>query len=332
MKELALVGCAHIHTPGFIKRLQARDDVSVKLVWDHQADRAERCAAELDAATVSEPDEIWADDDIEAVVICSETDRHEPLVLAAADAGLDMFVEKPLGLGAADAYKMADAIAKAGVRFQTGYFQRGLPYNLFIKEQIEQGHFGKITRLRHSNCHSGSLGDWFTPEWLWMTDLEQAGVGAFGDLGTHSLDIMLWLLGEVDRVVATMDVAVDNYNGTDEYGEGLLKFKNGTVGSLAAGWVDVAHPVNLIVSGTEGHAYVANDQLFFKSEHVDGADGESPWTDLPAAWPHAFELFLDAVNGADAPLVDVHDAAYRSDVMEALYKSLDAGAWVAPAK
>lgn len=332
MKELALVGCAHIHTPGFIKRLQARDDASVKLVWDHDADRAEKCAAELDATVVGDPDEVWADDDIEALVICSETNRHEPLVLAAADAGLDMFVEKPLGMGASDAYKMADAITKAGVRFQTGYFQRGTPYNLFIKEQIGQGHFGKITRLRHSNCHSGSLGDWFTPEWLWMTDLEQAGVGAFGDLGTHSLDIMLWLLGEVNEVIATVDVAVDNYNGTDEYGEGLLKFKNGTVGSLAAGWVDVAHPVNLIVSGTEGHAHVANNQLYFKSEHVDGADGESPWTDLPAAWPHAFELFLDAINGQDVPLVDVHDAAYRSDVMEALYKSLDTGAWVAPAK
>jgi predicted dehydrogenase len=332
MTEVALVGCAHIHTPGFVKRLQARRDVSVKALWDHQRERAEKRAAELTATVVDDPDAIWADDAIDGVIICSETNRHEPLVMAAAAAGKHLFVEKPLGLGAADAYRMADAIEQAGVLFQTGYFQRGAPYNLFIREQIQRDAFGQITRLRHSNCHAGSLADRFTPEWLWMTDMEQAGVGAFGDLGTHSLDIMLWLLGDVERVTATLDVAVDNYHGTDEFGEGLLKFTNSAIGSLAAGWVDVAHPVNLILSGTAGHAVVVNGELFFKSERVEGADGETPWTALPAAWPHAFELFLDALAGQpDVPLVGAHEAAYRSDVMEALYRAAGQQAWVQPA-
>ena len=77
----------------------------------------------------------------------------------------------------------------------------------------------------------------------------------------------------------------------------LLEFRDGVVATLAAGWVDVAHPVNVIVSGTEGHAYVCNNQLFYKSNHVEGADGEAPWADLPDPWPHAFELFLDALVG-----------------------------------
>jgi len=332
--QVALVGCAHIHTPGFVKRLHARDDVTVKTVWDHQRERADKRAAELNASVVSDVDAIWQDDALDGVVICSETDRHETLVLAAAQADKHLFVEKPLGLGAEDAYRMADAIAQAGVLFQTGYFQRGLPVHLFIKEQIEQGAFGQITRVRLSNCHSGSLGDWFTPEWLWMTDLEQAGVGAFGDLGTHALDILLWWLpGTVERATAALDVAVDNYDGTDEYGEGLLVFDDGVIGSLAAGWVDVADPVKLLVSGTEGHAHVSNGQLYFKSQHVEGADGETPWTALPDGWPHAFELFLDAIGGnRDVPLVDVHEAALRSDVMEALYKAADLRNWVEPAR
>ncbi len=332
MKQLALVGCAHIHTPGFVKRLQARSDVQVKSVWDHQPDRAAKWAGELGAATVADVAAIWADDQIEAVIICSETNRHEPLVLAATAAQKHLFVEKPLGMGAADAYAMADAIDRAGVLFQTGYFQRGNPVHRFLKEQIAQGHFGRITRLRHSNCHSGSLGDWFTPEWLWMTDLSQAGVGAFGDLGTHSLDIMLWLLGEdVTQVTASVHVATGRYGDCDEYGEGLLEFGDGTVGSLAAGWVDVAHPVSLILSGTQGHAYVSNGQLYFKSSHVPGADGEQPWTDLPDPWPHAFELFLDAVVGKpNVPLVGAQEAAVRSAVMEALYQGASTHSWVAP--
>lgn len=329
MIEVALIGCAHIHTPGFIKRLQARDDVTVIAVWDHDSARAQKRADELNAPVVSDLNEVWLNPQIPAVVVCAETDRHEELVLAAAAAGKHLFVEKPLGLAAADANRMADAIEQAGVLFQTGYFQRGNPFHLFAKEQIERGSFGRITRIRHSNCHSGALSDWFTPEWLWMTDLKQAGVGAFGDLGTHSLDILMWLMGDVTQVTASLGTAIERYPNCDEFGEGLLEFANGVVGTLAAGWVDVADPVPLLISGTEGHVYVSQNKLYFKSSHVEGADGQQPWTDLPAAWPHAFELFLDAVVGKPhAPLVSVREAAARSAVMEALYQAADQQKWI----
>jgi len=332
MINVALVGCAHIHTPGFVTRLQNRDDVTVKYVWDHQAGRAERWAAELDAIRVDHPAPVWTDDQISAVIICAETDRHLPLVEAAAVAQKHMFVEKPLGLGSADAYRMADAIEAAGVFFQTGYFQRGDPINLFIKKQIEQGAFGRITRARKTDCHHGALDDWFTPEWLWMTDLAQAGVGAYGDLGTHALDILLWWLGDVTSVTAALGNVLAKYGDEcDEFGEGLLQFENGVIGTLAASWDDVADPVTLQIAGTEGHAHLSNGQLYFKSEHVEGADGETPWTDLPPAWPHAFEIFLDAVVGkAHPPLVAAREAAMRSGVMEALYQAARTHTWQSP--
>src|SRR5215216_5925983 len=135
MRQLALVGCGHIHTPGFIKRLNNRSDVKVKYTWDHDRERAKRHAPQLNSEVVDDLSTIWNDPDIEAVIICSETDRHESLVLAAAAAKKHMFVEKPLGMGAADAYKMAAAIEKAGVFFQTGYFMRGDPVNQFLREQ-----------------------------------------------------------------------------------------------------------------------------------------------------------------------------------------------------
>lgn len=327
--NIALVGGAHIHTPGFITRLNERPEFAVKYVWDHDAARAEQRAQALNAQAVVDPDTIWDDAAIPAVVICSETNRHEPLVVAAAAAGKHMFVEKPPGMAAADANVMANAIERAGVLFQTGYFMRGNPIHRFLKEQIAAGAFGVITRYRGSNCHAGSLGGWFDTEWRWMTDLAQAGCGAFGDLGTHALDIMLWLLGEVESVTASLGVATARYSDCDEYGEGLLRFTSGAVGTLAAGWVDVADPVKLLISGTEGHAVVVNGQLYFQSKRVAGADGKTPWTDLPEPWPHAFELFLDAVDGQpDVPLVSAREAAYRSAVMAALYAAAATQAWV----
>ena len=329
--QVALVGCAHIHTPGFVKRLNERSDVTIKCVWDHDPARAEKQAKALATGTVADVEEIWADSEIEGAIICSETNRHEPLVLAGAAAGKHLFVEKPLGMGADDAYRMAGAIEQAGVLFQTGYFKRGDPIHLFLREQIERKSFGKITRIRHTNCHAGSLRGIFDTEWRWMADMEQAGCGAFGDLGTHSLDILLWLMGDVASVTADVAVATGRYGDCDEYGEGLLRFENGVIGSLAAGWVDVAHPVDLVLSGTEGHAFVVNGELYFQSQHVDGADGKQPWTQLPKAWPHAFELFLDALVGKEnVPLVGAREAAVRSAVMEAFYQGAKARLWVTP--
>ena len=61
-----------------------------------------------------------------------------------------------------------------------------------------------------------------------MTDLKQAGVGAFGDLGTHALDLMLWMLGDVERVTATLQVALGKYRpDCDETGEALFRFSRG---------------------------------------------------------------------------------------------------------
>jgi predicted dehydrogenase len=327
MVQVALVGCAHIHTPGFVKRLQARQDVKVVAVWDEQPGRAAVQAEALGSKTVADIAAIWSNPQISGVIITSETNKHQDLVLAAATAKKHMFVEKPLGLGKKDATVMANAVEEAGVLFQTGYFSRGNPIHLFLKEQIALGRFGRITRFRHTNCHAGSLRGIFDTDYRWMADPAIAGMGAFGDLGTHSLDIMMWLMGDVESVIATTGVATARYGDCDEFGEGLLRFKNGVAGSLAAGWVDVAHPVSLILSGTEGHAYVANGKLYYQSAQVAGADGQQPWTELPEAWPHAFELFLDALNGKPATLVSVREAAARSVVMEAFYKSVRSGRW-----
>lgn len=329
MVKIALIGCAHIHTPGFVKRLQARPDVSVAYVWDHERARA---AGYCDAlhAPYAELDDILADATVDGVVVCSETVRHEPLVLAAAAAKKHMFVEKPLAIGPDDAYRMAGAIERAGVAFQTGYFMRGNPSNLFLREQIAQGAFGAISRLRVSNCHAGSLRGYFDSDYRWMADPAQSGCGGFGDLGTHVLDIAIWLMGGVKEVTARTAVVTGRYGDCDESGEGLLVFENGVLGSLAAGWVDIAHPVSLILSGTEGHAYVANGQLFMQSNRVAGADGKAPWSSLPEGWPHAFELFLDKLTGKDVPLVTAREAAYRSAVVAAFYEAAATSAWVRP--
>jgi predicted dehydrogenase len=341
MIQLAFLGCSHIHTPGFIHMLGKRSDMKVTRVYDADERRSKFSAEKLGASVAASPEEVLSDDKIQGVIVCSETSAHEPLVVAAARAKKHLFVEKPLGMGSRDGYVMANAIQDAGVLFQTGFFQRSDPVRRFLKEQITKGNFGKITRVRGSNAHSGALGNWFKAkpdavhdDWNWMTDPKRSGVGGFGDLGAHALDILIWWMGDVKCVTAQVDPVTNTYKGTDESGEGLIRFKDGTIGTLAAGWVDQADPVNYLVSGTEGHAAVINGDLHFVSRKEAKFDGSTivRKNELPAPAPHAFELFLDALAHKDlpVPLVGAREAAYRSSVLEAMYEGAKNSTWVQP--
>ena len=336
MKTLAMLGVAHIHTPGFVKRLNERDsEFIVNAVWDAQPERARIGASHVKSQAVADYRAILADAAVDAVIICAETSLHRELAVAAAEAGKDLFVEKPLAINADDAYAIQRAIDAAGVIFQTGHFMRSMPHYRAIKRFIDDGSLGTITRIRHSNVHQGALAaifdpgkGWYDDGWLWMTDETLSGCGGFGDLGAHSLDILMWLMGDVVAVTAQVDRLLGRY-ACDEYGEGMLRFANGAIGTLSAGWVDVMRPLPILVSGTGGVAYVDDDKLYVQSDNLPGADG-GEWTDLPAALPHAFDLFLEAVNGADVPLISAKEAADRTAVMSAFYQAAAANAWVQP--
>lgn len=333
---LALVGCAHIHVPGFTKQLAERPDVRVKWAWDPDPARVAKWGAAVSARTASSVGEILADPEVQGVVILSETNRHRELVEAAAKAKKHLFVEKPLGITGAESRAMADAIEKAGLLFTTGYFTRTDPKVLFLREQVAKGAFGRITRASAWNCHAGSLGGWFDEKpgnvaetWRWMADPKVAGVGAFGDLGTHSLDILMWILGPVESVSAEVRVITGRYGDCDETGTAMLRMKDGVVATLVAGWVDVANPVTLQIAGTEGHAVVVQNQLFFESKKVPGSKLAEPVTGLPPGPKHPLQQWVDAVAGAvGLPLVTPREAAARVAAMEAAYESARTGRWV----
>ena len=108
----------------------------------------------------------------------------------------------------------------------------------------------------------------------------------------------------------------------------MIQFKSGVIGTLAAGWVDLEDPVQLLISGTEGHAVIYDNHLFYKSKKVPGTDSKDPYTKLPTAPRAPMHQFLDAVGGAkDMPLVTPREAAARVVVMEAMYKGARERRW-----
>jgi predicted dehydrogenase len=93
--------------------------------------------------------------------------------------------------------------------------------------------------------------------------------------------------------------------------------------------VDIDDPVQLLISGTEGHAVVVDNHLYYGSKKVPGSDSKEPWMKLPKGPRAPMHQFLDAVAGAkDQPLVTPREAAARVVVMEAMYKAARKRKWV----
>lgn len=316
MSSLAFLGVSHIHTPAFLNQVLERG-IKVAGVWDIHLEKAEKAAEKLGCAAFCDVDQLLSEEDLGGIIVTSETVLHSRLVPHIVRTRKPVFIEKPLGMGMADAEEMGELLENACIPFQTGYFMRGFSNYRTIKKWVEEGKFGKITRMRFSNCHSGALGGWFDEEWRWMADLSQAGVGAFGDLGTHGLDILMWLGGDVKEAVGFRSYGTARYPNCDELGEALLVFENGIIATLAASWDDWADPVKFQITGTEGAAWIIDNKLYAKfGEEV----GEVPAEKLEPEVPAGFAAFLDFMEGKQAEMVEVKDAVSRCVVMDRIYR------------
>lgn len=334
MANIALVGGAHIHTPGFANTIRDTQGITCKYVWDPDAATARRRQQVTGGQVVEDVRTIWEDEQVQAVVICSQTVRHHELALAAASAGKHLFVEKPLAMNGEEAQEIATAVEQAGVIFQSGYFMRSSPEIRFARQALRSGKLGKLTRMRMSNCHHGSLAGWFDGEWRWMADPQQAGCGAFGDMGAHVLDLILWFTqgDPVTRCTGQVSVVTGRYGDCDESGEGMIVLESQAIATLAAGWVDHNNPNTLEISGTQGHIRILNDRMLITCPQITGREGERGWRDFDPPLPHAFDMFLAAIQGeADLPLVSVREAAMNTTVMTAIYKGAENLTWETPA-
>jgi predicted dehydrogenase len=277
---------------------------------------------------------VLGDASVEAVILTGTTAQHDGLAAAAANAGKHLFIEKPLATTAGEATKIFNAVKESKVVFQTGHFMRSDPVNRFIKQELDAGNLGVVTRARHANCHSGALGGWFDKDYRWFFQKDKAGGGGFYDMGCHSVDILVYFFGPIAAATAALAPHQIKYQHIDEYGEGLLQFKSGVLATFAGSWVDVANPVTHQIAGTEGHLMVVHGQVCYQSTRtkVSGADMKTPIDPkyFPPALPHAFDLFLDVLAGKQpaSVLIPIEDALNVAVAMDAMYQGHRLGAWV----
>jgi myo-inositol 2-dehydrogenase/D-chiro-inositol 1-dehydrogenase len=175
---------------------------------------------------VSTGEEILADPEIDAVVICSPTDTHADLIVAAAKAGKHIFCEKPISLSLKEIDRALAAVEAAGVKLQVGFNRRFDSNFLRVRQAVASGEIG-APNLFHIVSR-----DPFPPP---LSYLRPSG-GIFLDMMVHDFDMACFLMGEeVEEVYATGAVMVDpGFAAEEDFDTAvvLLRFNSGAIGTV----------------------------------------------------------------------------------------------------
>ncbi|MFJ9114910.1 Gfo/Idh/MocA family protein [Streptomyces sp. NPDC102394] len=238
--------------------------------------RAEDAAAQFgfEAAT-RDWREVARDPRVRAVSITAPNFLHREIGVAMAEAGKHIWIEKPVGLSAADARAVADAVARAGVQGAVGFNYRNAPAVEAARELIASGELGTVTHVRvrlfsdYAAHPEGAL--------TWRYEKERGGSGVLGDLASHGADLARFLLGDIESLTADTAVFIPERARptgataghtratggelgpveNEDYVNCLLRFASGARGVLEACRVSVGEQNNygFEVHGTRGAVF-----------------------------------------------------------------------------
>src|SRR6188472_8986 len=279
---------------GWMGKLHSRAYQAIPLVYpelkirprlvhaaDSAADRADYARDVLGYAKGStDYRAVLADPDVDVVSICAPNLLHREIGVAAAEAGKPFWIEKPVGRDAKEAADVAAAAQHAGVVTSVGYNYRHAPAVEHVRELVLNGELGRITNVRavffngYASEPKGAL------SWRFIREL--AGAGALGDLLSHVVDLVQYILGPISEVNALTStvyaerpilamgsgthfaVIEDGEMGAvenDDYVAALVRFAPdsraaGAVGTLEASRVIVGPQCGLAfeIYGTDGSA------------------------------------------------------------------------------
>ena len=167
--------------------------------------------------------DLIADPAVDVVSVTAPNALHRAIGVAVADAGKHLWIEKPVGLSAADAQSVADAVAASGVRCTVGFNYRAVPAMAQLRDLVASGAVGTPTQARvvmMSDYAAHPLG-----LLTWRYSLAAGGHGVLADLASHAVDLTRYVLGDIDRLVAQTSVVIAErpkvVEGAATYGHGL---------------------------------------------------------------------------------------------------------------
>lgn len=349
--KLAIVGCGGIANGKHLPSLKTVPNVELVAFCDIVEHRAIEAAGKYGvegARVYTDYQELLKDGSIDIVHVCTPNDSHADIAIAAMEAGKHVMSEKPMAKTAADALRMLEASKRTGKKLTVGYNNRFRGDSQALKAIVNDGELGDIYYAKAHAIRRRAV-----PTWGVFLDEEKQGGGPLIDIGTHALDLTLWMMDNYKPKVVlgtAYHKLSQHQNAANAWGPwdpaqftvedsafGMIVMENGATIVLESSWalntleVDEA---KCTLSGTEGGADMKNglringeqnSRLFTKE--IELGSGGVAFYDGKAenAADLEMKMWIKAIDEDTDPVVTPEQAYVVSQILEAIYESSKTG-------
>ena len=358
--QVALVGCGGIANQKHMPSLAAIPELCEMVAFcDIIEERAVKAAKEYgtaDAKVYTDYKEMLKDENIDVVHVLTPNVFHCEITVAAFEAGKNVMCEKPMAHCTADAQKMMDAWKKSGKKFTIGYQNRFRPEVQMLHKCCEKGELGEIYYAKAHAVRRRAV-----PTWGVFPNKALQGGGPLIDIGTHALDITLWMMNNYEPVSVTGSVyyklghlpqAVEgNLFGdwdpetyeVEDSAMGFIKMADGSTINLEASWalnVLDSREASTTLCGTLAGAEIHSGMSYKQDELIinRGHNGRLTEESLTPGGAVAYfggkaigpgyteaEQWIKAILNDTEPLVNPEQAFVVTQILEAIYESAATG-------
>ncbi|WP_072329578.1 MULTISPECIES: Gfo/Idh/MocA family protein [unclassified Paenibacillus] len=325
--KIAVVGAGH-NAEGHLKAMNGlREQLQPVAVADIRLDRAELLSAAFGATAYTDYREMVMKEKPDIVVITLPHHLHREAAVFCAEAGCHVLLEKPMALSALECSAIMEAVRRSGVRLMVGHTQHFLAENLLAKKLIEDeaqqlGQLVMMNDTRHTTYYTAQRPAWFL-------DKQRSGGGILFNLGSHSVDRIMWL-GQAKIVKVRASISHHGPAG-DVEGSGVVFLEN-----------ERGVPSTIVQSGYGG--VPRNElELVFTKAMVKVAPGQGVWISRNGAYEQIpvsraedpfvlqFRELLASIEEEREPECSMNYSRDVIAVLEGIYRSYELNSEVAVA-
>jgi predicted dehydrogenase len=328
---VAIIGCGSV-AEEYVKAFTRDARSEVRALVSRNRLNAERYRDKYDLACTIETNAsvMLQRKDVDIVVICTPHNQHTNYVVAAAEAGRHIIIEKPVALTLQDLRKQQQAVRKSKVKTLVSFVLHWNPLLMTIDRLITQRAFGSIFMVEVDYMHR----IWMRPDEKWYASRDQSGTAILTG-GCHAIDALRWFARSEVKQVYAYQVKTENpieYPGTISVN---VKFEDGKIGRSTTTFdAQMPYRFNIGVYGTEGS--IRNGELFAPKLFP----GQNNFVKIPCILPDSADVahhpfagevshFLDCIINDKRPYPDLEDAAQTHKVCFAADLSAESGRPVA---
>ena len=272
---------------------------------------------------------------MDMVIIGSPSALHAEQGIEAATRGLHVLVEKPIDITTERADMLINHCDRAGVRLGVCFQDRFAPDICRLKQLVDDGRLGKPMLV------SGRVKWYRPPEYYsgsrWRGTWALDGGGALINQGVHTVDLLLWLVGNVTRVYGNTATALHGIEVEDTV-VATMEFANGAIGTLeVATSVYPGYRRRVELTGSEGTVILEHDRItsadlrtklvdvLVSSEENNNASASSPVVSDISGHKRILEDFLHAIQTNGRPRCDGPEGRRSVQLVQAIYESARTG-------